>query len=74
MYWTRSHVLQCLFLIPQRESMLMQRPTGEASNLETLATRASSSTTTAAVMNPLYEAWVTTDQLLLGWLYNSMTS
>ncbi|XP_038875135.1 uncharacterized protein LOC120067668 [Benincasa hispida] len=23
-------------------------------------------------LNPLYEAWVTADQLLLGWLYNSM--
>ncbi|KAI4297258.1 hypothetical protein L6164_037153 [Bauhinia variegata] len=24
--------------------------------------------------NPAYEEWVTTDQLLLGWLFNSMTS
>ncbi|KAI4305459.1 hypothetical protein L6164_028824 [Bauhinia variegata] len=24
--------------------------------------------------NPIYEEWVSTDQLLLGWLFNSMTS
>lgn len=37
---------------------------------------ASSSTTTPTptVINPQYEKWVAVDQLLLGWLYNSMTA
>lgn len=34
---------------------------------------ASSSVTTAqTIINPHYESWIANDQLLLGWLYNSM--
>ncbi|XP_038887140.1 uncharacterized protein LOC120077331 [Benincasa hispida] len=32
-----------------------------------------SSSSTALEVNPQYEAWMVVDQLLLGWLYNSMT-
>lgn len=28
---------------------------------------------TTKVVNPLFESWIAVDQLLLGWLYNSMT-
>lgn len=45
----------------------------EASSSE-VPTSGASSTTVEAAINPLYEAWITTDQLLLIWLYNSMTS
>ncbi|MDV3187722.1 MAG: hypothetical protein Q8836_02390 [Sweet potato little leaf phytoplasma] len=52
--------------------------TAEGSSSEIPASGASGdssfTTPTVATINPLYEAWVTTDQLLLGWLYNSMTS
>lgn len=34
---------------------------------------ASSSMSAPAIINPLFEQWITTDLLLLGWLYNSMT-
>ncbi|KAA0067279.1 uncharacterized protein E6C27_scaffold418G001000 [Cucumis melo var. makuwa] len=33
----------------------------------------SSSSTAVVTVNPKYERWITTDLLLLGWLYNSMT-
>lgn len=34
----------------------------------------SSSSTTVKVVNPQYESWNAIDQLLLGWLYNSMAA
>lgn len=36
------------------------------------STSSSSSTRPSTIVNPLYESWVVIDQLLLGWLYNSM--
>lgn len=46
---------------------------GEESN-SAMMSKGASSSTTANSINPPYEAWITVDQLLLGWLYNSMPS
>ena len=65
-------------------SMYVSRPTVSSttqSTVETTAEMASSqtmasssmSTPTEEVVNPGFEAWLVVDQLLLGWMYNSMT-
>ncbi|XP_022148963.1 uncharacterized protein LOC111017501 [Momordica charantia] len=54
--------------------MFVQQSIGNMETSQTnISAPSSSSIATEAAINPLYESWVTTDQLLLGWLYNSMT-
>lgn len=43
-----------------------------ASSSEAVVSGATSSTSKTTI-NPEYESWMAVDQLLLGWLYNSMT-
>ncbi|XP_038887015.1 uncharacterized protein LOC120077182 [Benincasa hispida] len=48
-------------------------PSIETGDFGSQASGGASSATGERTFNPLYEVWVTADQLLLGWPYNSMT-
>lgn len=39
-----------------------------------MAVTLGASSSTIAILNPQYESWLVVDQLILGWLYNSMTT
>ena len=49
------------------------QPTVETITSQIVAS-SSTSTPTEEIFNPAFEAWLVVDQLLLGWMYNSMTS
>lgn len=61
--------------------MFIRQNPSNASNETSIAEASSSQVTTSdpvtfattEIINPEYEAWLVVDQLLLGWLYNSIT-
>lgn len=53
--------------------MLFTNPNKEAVSTRKGSSSNSPVTTLEEVPNPTYESWMVVDQLLLGWLYNSMS-